>query len=897
MSYLQPPRLVFFGSFLTDPSTINNDPEHYDIARFASDYGKRGGAAGPHGWWNPRGQSTWRWVNTSITGVVYADGGTCIDSSHDSMVGAVLFDAVDRVAGKLVDLDSEQQMISQLWGLSLGVATAQGSPLFSGEVLHTGFSDMFARHPEGTPDSMFAAVFQTVIEDVTWGRLQGSRAFAELHTAFEAAGPDAALSLRIVVDAFDDDPNSATFTLGRLSGAIGVATPTEPRRFVAGRRLEAVAVGTAIQRFNGCPAELAHDASARPTLHVDLGNSLTSVAPGGAWFDSGRLDIVVLADQTTTLLRDVEYRAADWYTTTSGIVQVSLDHEQAALVGTHPIAVAAGAVVVMTEAPDGVWARADQNVFRMSPTDSVSAAVHVTRFGEPMPGAIVHFVEDPSNVQMQVAAGPIPGPPTGTPAGILSFATTATSGPDGVATIELTASDPGNPRGYIDGQVYNVAYAVGAPPPQGAASMNPSQLLNALVWTGFEVPAEPTWLTDIEPIFRQYALLYPVMKPIVDLSDYASVVQRRALLLDAFTTPFEDPGYMPVSRDLSPAKRNMIVRWLQHCTYMRLDSAADLTMALQRAAELEHATIPPYLCALYSIKPGYNVEIAELLRSVVMEEMLHLALVGNLLISLGSGPNIDTPGFTPIYPGPLPGGLVAGLTVHLRPFSIEYVRDTFMAIERGPVELERLRHHYVPGHGEVSTPFTIAWFYDEIERSLTDLHKRGEITFGHADRQVTNWPSSGMLAPITSHSEACAALATIRRQGEGRSATRPGDGDGDIGHYFRFAEIVAGHRLTVDSDGYRFDGEPIPFDPAGVHPMATDPDLAMLPSDSFAATLGAEFHDNYRGMLRAMHRAFNGEPDRFRAATSLMHALGLTGRHLMEVPHPHHPSHTVGLTF
>ena len=40
--------------------------------------------------------------------------------------------------------------------------------------------------------------------------------------------------------------------------------------------------------------------------------------------------------------------------------------------------------------------------------------------------------------------------------------------------------------------------------------------------------------------------------------------------------------------------------------------AADLHVYLQKAVELEHSTIPPYLTALFSLKPGTNRKIAEL---------------------------------------------------------------------------------------------------------------------------------------------------------------------------------------------------------------------------------------------------------------------------------------------
>ena len=54
--------------------------------------------------------------------------------------------------------------------------------------------------------------------------------------------------------------------------------------------------------------------------------------------------------------------------------------------------------------------------------------------------------------------------------------------------------------------------------------------------------------------------------------------------------------------------------------------ASDLYTHLQGAIELEHSTIPPYLSALYSIKKGANREAAAIIRSVVIEEMLHMTI-------------------------------------------------------------------------------------------------------------------------------------------------------------------------------------------------------------------------------------------------------------------------------
>jgi len=68
----------------------------------------------------------------------------------------------------------------------------------------------------------------------------------------------------------------------------------------------------------------------------------------------------------------------------------------------------------------------------------------------------------------------------------------------------------------------------------------------------------------VQPIFQQYANLYPVMKQYVDLSDYTDVVAKASLVKATFGVPVTDARYMPVTRDLSRAKREMIIQWLDN---------------------------------------------------------------------------------------------------------------------------------------------------------------------------------------------------------------------------------------------------------------------------------------------------------------------------------------------
>ena len=111
MSYLGFPRLHFCGSFEADPSTVNNDPYHFDVAAFRAGWDEPGAGA-TRGWWNPDGTGAWRLAGCTVRSVAYADGSVCDDWS-DPIVGARVGSATEQVAAKLVDLDPEQQMVSQ----------------------------------------------------------------------------------------------------------------------------------------------------------------------------------------------------------------------------------------------------------------------------------------------------------------------------------------------------------------------------------------------------------------------------------------------------------------------------------------------------------------------------------------------------------------------------------------------------------------------------------------------------------------------------------------------------------------------------------------------------------------------------------------------------------------
>ena len=141
----------------------------------------------------------------------------------------------------------------------------------------------------------------------------------------------------------------------------------------------------------------------------------------------------------------------------------------------------------------------------------------------------------------------------------------------------------------------------------------------------------------------------------------------------------------------------------------------DLRRHLQWAVEVEHCTIPPYECAVWSVVDPDSAA-ATSIKYVVREEMLHAALAANILTAVGGRPRF-TGDAVPRYPEPMRHhDPKHPLMLHLAPASIELVRDVFLRIERpeepgAPPEADRYE--------------TLAQFYEAIVLALGAARGRG----------------------------------------------------------------------------------------------------------------------------------------------------------------------------
>ena len=566
MSYLDVLRFHFTGRFFTDVSTINNDPAHYskDFEREVS--WEQGG----DGWWNPMGGNRFRFEDVTVTSAVDSDGKPIAAASDPILRLSV--QSIGRPDGKLVDLDPDQQMVSMIFGLKLGLIDDDtGALFFEGEVIPVAFSDIWRRDArEGSPnDEAACAYYQSQIKVSKWGDLSSS----PFLQALRQRTADDLLSIKFSVDGFSMDyTRPATFCRGRVTGTIGWSSAQESVHWIPGRQFgtrnfPSVTIAMnypGVPGVNGVNHFVGRFDRQRRKVLLDLGNALEGAA-GGPPKDVGPQILGVLDGARFVQLGRIEYLAPRWLENTAGIVELpsdrSLTSAEAALIESAPLAIArpdgSNFQVVSEEQQD--YVRADSFVIRIDPGDTARVEFRCTRRGQPLPNARIVF-----EVLPLASAKPPPTQPLGLPSSIAADA-------NGIAVLSLTPSDPGNPRFFyasgevrveVDGQIYKVGYRL-----DGQSYINRSNYLSILVWNTFRPDEPPTWEGSMRPVFKQYADLYPFMSQRmgprnVDLAVFEQVANARVPILKTLQLAPNDPALMPVVRDLSKSRREAMVRWL-----------------------------------------------------------------------------------------------------------------------------------------------------------------------------------------------------------------------------------------------------------------------------------------------------------------------------------------------
>lgn len=323
---------------------------------------------------------------------------------------------------------------------------------------------------------------------------------------------------------------------------------------------------------------------------------------------------------------------------------------------------------------------------------------------------------------------------------------------------------------------------------------------------------------------------------------------------------------------------------------------ARLRQHLQWALEVEHFTIPPYLCALYSIPEGTNSVATSILQSVVMEEMLHMAQVANLLNAVGGSPQVIAPN----YPAPLPHitlqfpqGADNTQSIPLQKFSREAI-DVFMEIEKPAVG------ENPPASAAVHT---IGEFYAAIRTELEDLLQganklqKDEVFSGNPAWQIGPeyyYGGAGKLLRVRNFEDAQLAIEEIVDQGEGlhgdvfeerlkqavvfRKVSRrmqaddrfsyvhdcprtQGDGQSIPAHYFRFKELSVGRYYQGADESDTPTGPVLPVQWDAVYNMRPSPKAIDYQPGTPIRQKIDEFNRCYTRFCQLLQNCFSGQPE------------------------------------
>jgi hypothetical protein len=303
---------------------------------------------------------------------------------------------------------------------------------------------------------------------------------------------------------------------------------------------------------------------------------------------------------------------------------------------------------------------------------------------------------------------------------------------------------------------------------------------------------------------------------------------------------------------------------------IEIEDRSGLIYTLSDAAILEHMVMCGYLFAAFSLKlepsEGLTTEQLSAVRrwdgavtAVAVQEMLHLALVNNLLSAVGGSPCFDRPNFpqrSKYFP--------SAVQMVLLPFGDQALRHAMFlerpegmkledaeALMKAPEEEKKIvqLEGMMPSHQEYST---IGHLYRGLEQGIRDLAKKyGErgLFVGSRQAQATEeffgWKH---LVPVTDVSSATAAIHEIIEEGEGAR------GDWKKAHFGRFLAVHEEYTKMKQNDPNFEPARPVIPAYVRYHDDVTEPIVKI--TDPLTLRVADLFNSTYEVMLQLLTRFF-----------------------------------------
>lgn len=357
---------------------------------------------------------------------------------------------------------------------------------------------------------------------------------------------------------------------------------------------------------------------------------------------------------------------------------------------------------------------------------------------------------------------------------------------------------------------------------------------------------------------------------------------------------------------------------------------------LNIALKIEHTTIPPYLTAMYSIHDGKNKIANQIIRSVAVEEMLHMIMVCNVMNALGLEPEVNTKDSYPSYPSRLPFN--TDFNINLERFSKENL-DCFIKIEKPDKELVEAPlikqfgsdfktsffKQYADNKKNIDVIIeeldklvrekvvTIGQYYSFLEDLiyLLDSIYPGKLFTGDSLLQITPeeyYGSGGVLVAVNNMEDVRKVFQEIKDQGEGAEVDENQhmsmydkdisqfDEGYELAHYYRFMEVRHEHFYIEGNYGKdRNDdglipittvpnGKPLDIDWNAVYPIKMNAKLADYNNHPQILEQAIEFNKTYKRLMDAIQAAIEGNKKELPKSIMYMHALREQAVELMKQP-------------
>lgn len=387
------------------------------------------------------------------------------------------------------------------------------------------------------------------------------------------------------------------FVHGQVVGTIGPQQQGEPIYFTPARML--TPPPATANTMGGYGVEVFYapfkilDVGGQPNVVINLSNSLPSDQPGGP-MDANRLGDLRLCyfdlangQQPTTdnavPVGKIAYQdTQQYFEVGAGVVTLPIDAD----LENKPFGLCQldadekVAKIFLQENSAGYYLRADKFVFRMEPgAESQRAWVnfYVSQHGKPLAGAKIKarfMTPDEALVYTNNTPG------TGGSPGVMNVSVPESAisvsseefvtDERGQVAVEVLASDPGCPRDYVDGQIYYLTYQLQTP--DGVDYVQaPDDLISIQIYQQnplsrlihHDHDKAITWNNGVRDILAQYGKLYPIMSRF-ELGNYQSVKKNADAIRHVLELDMNAPLHMPVTRDMSSSRRNIIFDWMDN---------------------------------------------------------------------------------------------------------------------------------------------------------------------------------------------------------------------------------------------------------------------------------------------------------------------------------------------